>query len=70
MAFRSCWRTIYIERELMTDLEKLEHVQAVLEEALELNIRLTRSRYPDITKAIHFVDELKQSYIVEVKEEE
>jgi len=54
----------------MTDLEKLEHVQAVLEEALELNIRLTRSRYPDITKAIHFIDELKQPHIVEVKEEE
>ena len=54
----------------MTDLEKLEHIHTVLEEALELNIRLTRSRYPDITKAIHFVDELKQPHIVEVKEEE
>jgi len=54
----------------MTDLEKLDHIHTVLEEALELNIRLTRSRYPDITKAIHFVDELKQPHIIKVKEEE
>ena len=54
----------------MTDLEKLDHIHTVLEEALELNIRLTRIKYPDITKAIHFVDELKQAHIVEVKEEE
>lgn len=53
----------------MTDLEKLDHIHTVLEEALELNIRLTRIKYPDITKAIHFVDELKQAHIVEVKEE-
>ena len=54
----------------MTDLEKLERIQAVLEEALELNIRLTRSKHPELTKAIHFVNELKQPHIVEVKEEE
>ena len=54
----------------MTELEKLDHIHTVLEEALELNIRLTRIKYPDITKAIHFVDELKQAHIVEVKEEE
>ena len=54
----------------MPALERLDHIHTVLEEALELNIRLTRSKYPDITKAIHFVDELKQPHIVEVKEEE
>ena len=54
----------------MTDLERLDHINTVLEEALELNLRLTRTKYPDITKAIHFVDELKQPHIVEVKEED
>ena len=54
----------------MTDLEKLDHIHTVLEEALELNTRLTRTKYPNITKAIHFVDELKQAHIAEVKEEE
>ena len=43
----------------MTKLEKLQHIQVVLEEALSMNYRLTRAKCPEIREALQCIEELQ-----------